>query len=101
VIDVSTPSAPDWVGFVDVFGNFLDVAVEGRFAYLTSWVLFGPSHLRVIDVGTPDQLNHVLADWAPVNGHVDVWADDPEALYYCYGSLLDNQTPEPTTILPQ
>jgi ethanolamine utilization microcompartment shell protein EutS len=48
-----------------------------------------------------DQLNHVLGAWAPMNGYVDVWADDLEALYYCYGSVLDNSTSDPTTILPQ
>ena len=37
----------------------------------------------------------------PVNGYVDVWADSDDALYYCYGSMLDNLTSDPTTILPQ
>ncbi len=30
-----------------------------------------------------------------------MWADSDEALYYCYGSMLDNLTSDPTTILPQ
>jgi hypothetical protein len=46
------------------------------------------------------QLNRVLGGWAPVNGYVDVWADHENARYYCYGSMLDNETSDPTTILP-
>ena len=30
-----------------------------------------------------------------------MWADSDDALYYCYGSMLDNLTSDPTTILPQ
>ncbi|PWB68537.1 MAG: hypothetical protein C3F15_16150 [Holophagae bacterium] len=48
-----------------------------------------------------DQINQIFEDYAPVNGYVDVWADSPNALYYCYGSMLDNSTSDPTTILPQ
>jgi len=57
----------------------------------------------IMDLGpySNDQVNRVLADWAPVNGYVDVWADRDDALYSCYGSVLDNQTSDPTTVLPQ
>ncbi len=48
-----------------------------------------------------DQVNRIFQDHAPVHGYVDVWADSDDAVYYCYGSLLDNQTSDPTTILPQ
>jgi len=48
-----------------------------------------------------DQLNRIFEDYAPVNGYVDVWADRDDAIYYCYGSMLDNLTSDPTTILPQ
>ncbi len=48
-----------------------------------------------------NQINRVFEDYAPVNGYVDVWADSDDALYYCYGSMLDNVTSDPTTILPQ
>jgi hypothetical protein len=48
-----------------------------------------------------NQINRIFEDYAPVNGYADVWADSDEALYYCYGSMLDNLTSDPTTILPQ
>jgi hypothetical protein len=57
--------------------------------------------LRTIDLGPygNDQVNRVLADWAPIRGFVDVWADRDDALYTCYGSVLDNHTSDPTTVL--
>ncbi len=48
-----------------------------------------------------DQVNRVLSEWAPVDGYVDVWASSDDAFFYCYGSMLDNVTSDPTTILPQ
>ena len=58
---------------------------------------------RTIDLGpySNNQINRVLAGWQPINGYVDVWADSDDALYTCYGSMLDNSTSDPTTILPQ
>ena len=47
------------------------------------------------------QLNRLLERWAPVAGYVDIQADRDHALYFCYGSVLDNLTSDPTTILPQ
>ncbi|PWB73002.1 MAG: hypothetical protein C3F15_10375 [Holophagae bacterium] len=48
-----------------------------------------------------NQINRIFRDFQPVRGYVDVSADSEDALYYCYGSMLDNQTSDPTTILPQ
>lgn len=48
-----------------------------------------------------DQLNRVFESWAPVAGYADVWSDTPGAAFTCYGSLLDNVSSDPTTILPQ
>jgi hypothetical protein len=48
-----------------------------------------------------NQINGVLGESAPVNGYVEVWADNLDAVYTCYGSLLDNETSDPTTIPPQ
>jgi hypothetical protein len=48
-----------------------------------------------------NQINRIFRDFQPVKGYVDVSADNNDALYYCYGSILDNQTSDPTTILPQ
>jgi hypothetical protein len=47
------------------------------------------------------QINAIFADYGPVNGCVDVWTDDPDRSFYCYGSVLDNVTSDPTTIPPQ
>ena len=39
---------------------------------------------------------------APIEaGYVDVWTDTEGASIYCYGSVLDNLTSDPTTIPPQ
>jgi len=46
------------------------------------------------------QLDRIFDAYRPVTGYVDVWTDD-WALFYCYGSMLDNVTNDPTTILPQ
>jgi len=62
-----------------------------------------PLDTRIMTLGpySNNQINRVFEDYAPVNGYVDVWADSDDALYYCYGSMLDNSTSDPTTILPQ
>jgi hypothetical protein len=58
---------------------------------------------KTMDLGPygNNQINRVFRPWQPVNGYVDVWSDSDDALFYCYGSMLDNQTSDPTTILPQ
>ncbi len=48
-----------------------------------------------------DQINRIFEDFAPVSGYVEVWTLLPTASFYCYGSVLDNVTSDPTTILPQ
>jgi hypothetical protein len=48
-----------------------------------------------------DQINRVLQPWQPTRGYVDVWSDSEGALFTCYGSVLDNQTSDPTIVLPQ
>jgi predicted GH43/DUF377 family glycosyl hydrolase len=48
-----------------------------------------------------DQLNRVFHDDMPMTGAVDVWTDVPSGFFYCYGSVLDNVTSDPTTIPPQ
>jgi predicted GH43/DUF377 family glycosyl hydrolase len=45
-----------------------------------------------------DQMNRLLQDYMPVNGYVDVYGSGS---FYCYGSVLDNVTSDPTTVLPQ
>jgi hypothetical protein len=48
-----------------------------------------------------NQVNRIFEEYAPVTGAVDVWTDDADSSFYCYGSVLDNGTSDPTTIPPQ
>jgi hypothetical protein len=54
-----------------------------------------------LEAWSNNQINRILQPFAPTNGYVDVSSDDTGALFYCYGSVLDSQTSDPTTILPQ
>ena len=46
------------------------------------------------------QLNRVLEDFAPIEAaYAHVWTTTPGGAFTCYGSVLDNQTSDPTTIL--
>ena len=47
------------------------------------------------------QVNRIFRAFAPVEGYVDVTSSTPNAAFYCYGSVLDNATSDPTTIPPQ
>jgi hypothetical protein len=48
------------------------------------------------------QINRVFSDETPVLGaYVDVWTETPGGAFTAYGSLLDNGTADPTTILPR
>jgi hypothetical protein len=48
------------------------------------------------------QLNSVFFGEAPVNGGaIDVWTTTEGGAFAAYGSLLDNTTSDPTTVLPQ
>ena len=48
-----------------------------------------------------DQINRVFDGFQPVNGYVDVSVALAGNEVYCYGSVLDNVTSDPTTIPPQ
>lgn len=48
-----------------------------------------------------EQINRVFGGHAPVTGAVDVWVHLDGRAYYCYGSVLDNVTNDPTTIPSQ
>jgi hypothetical protein len=48
-----------------------------------------------------DQLDRIFAAYGPINGWVEVSSPVPGAYYYCYASVLDNLTNDPTTVLPQ
>ena len=48
------------------------------------------------------QLNRVFSGEAPVvGGYIDVWTETEDAAFVAYGSVLDNDTSDPTTVLPQ
>ncbi len=55
----------------------------------------------VLDPLGNDQINRIFDGHNPVDGYVDVWTATPNRSFYCYGSVLDNVTSDPTTILPQ
>ena len=46
------------------------------------------------------QINRIYRDLAPMVGSVEVRSDTPGAAYYCYGSVLDNTSNDPTTVEP-
>jgi len=48
-----------------------------------------------------EQVNRIFDGHNPVNGYVDVSLVQPGRSVYCYGSVLDNVTSDPTTIPPQ
>jgi len=47
-----------------------------------------------------DQLYRIFRGHLPITGAVDVWTDRGGGSFYCFGSLLDNLTSDPTTIPP-
>jgi hypothetical protein len=48
------------------------------------------------------QLNRVFSDVAPVEAaYIDVWTDTTGGAFSAYGSVLDNDSSDPTTVLPQ
>ena len=48
------------------------------------------------------QLNRVFQNEAPVEAaYIDVWTETPDARFIALGSVLDNMTSDPTTVLPQ
>ena len=48
-----------------------------------------------------DQINRIFDGHNPMNGYVDVTPAQADKPVYCYGSVLDNATSDPTTIPPQ
>jgi predicted GH43/DUF377 family glycosyl hydrolase len=48
-----------------------------------------------------DQLNRIFEEFVPITGYVEVSTRVQNRAFYCYGSVLDNLTSDPTTIPPQ
>ena len=94
VVDVSTPSTPVVVGFLDTLGLTLGVAVSDRYAYLAN----GERGLRVIDVSTPSTPVEVGLSYTPsqalgvavAGGYVAVAVDLGALAVYedCSGTLF-------------
>jgi hypothetical protein len=56
----------------------------------------------VLQPWSNDQFNRIFEGHEPFTGAVDVWTEvDDGRAFFCYGSVLDNVTNDPTTILPQ
>ena len=48
------------------------------------------------------QLNRVLADFAPIEAaYAHVWTTTSGGAFTCYGSVLDELSSDPTTVLPR
>lgn len=73
-----------------------------------SWIRYRPDG-TVVDSGglglrpwENTQLNRVMDDVAPVEGAwIEVWTDTLDGAFAVYGSVLDNLSSDPTTVLPQ
>ncbi|HSL16961.1 MAG TPA: hypothetical protein VLB51_03555 [Methylomirabilota bacterium] len=48
-----------------------------------------------------NQLNRIFDPYHPAIGHVDYWSAATSGRVWCYGSVLDNVTSDPTTVPPQ
>jgi len=48
-----------------------------------------------------NQLNRIFDAYHPVTGYVDYWSAATSGRIWCYGSVLDNVTSDPTTVPPQ
>lgn len=80
--------------------NFSDSAARVSFElYRANGVMLGTESL-ILMPWSNDQLNRIFDPYHPVTGYVDYWSDLPTGSVYCYGSLLDNVTSDPTTIPP-
>ena len=57
---------------------------------------------RLLRAWENTQLNRVMGDVSPIEGAwMEVWTDTVDGAFAVYGSVLDNLTSDPTTVLPQ
>ena len=47
------------------------------------------------------QINRIFRAYAPMEGYVEVWTDTADSSFICFGSVVDNPTGDPTTVMPQ
>jgi len=56
---------------------------------------------RVLAPWGNTQINRVFRPYQPIEaGYADVWTDTAGGVFTCYGSVIDNQSSDPTTVLP-
>jgi len=80
--------------------NASDKATRVRFElHRSDGTLLGTESL-ILMPWSNDQLNKIFDPYRPVTGYVDYWSDLPTGSVYCYGSVLDNVTSDPTTVPP-
>jgi hypothetical protein len=57
---------------------------------------------RALAAWSNTQVNRVFRSDSPIEGgYVDVWSDTPDGAFTCYGSVLDDRTGDPTTVLAE
>jgi hypothetical protein len=79
--------------------NYTNVVVELELYDMEGNLL--DSRLDLVPAWGNIQLNQIFDEFRPITGYVDVSSRMPNGVIYCYGSVLDNVTSDPTTILPQ
>ncbi len=80
--------------------NFGDKAARVGFElYRSDGTLLGTESL-ILMPWSNDQINRIFDPYHPVTGYVDFSTDVAGTQIYCYGSVLDNVTSDPTTIPP-
>jgi len=80
--------------------NASDIATRVNFElFAADGTLLGTESV-ILMPWSNDQLNRIFDPYHPVTGCVDFWTDIAGTQIYCYGSVLDNVTSDPTTIPP-
>ena len=80
--------------------NASDTAARVSFElYSSDGTLLGAESL-ILFPWSNNQLDRIFDAYQPVTGYVDYWSDTAGGNIYCYGSVLDNVTSDPTTIPP-
>jgi len=59
------------------------------------------TEMMILPAWGNDQINRIFEEFAPITGYVEVSTRLQNRSFYCYGSVLDNTTSDPTTIPPQ
>ena len=81
--------------------NASDIAVRVSFELYSSDGTRLGTESMILFPWSNDQLNRIFEPYQPATGYVDYWSDTATGSVYCYGSLLDNVTSDPTTISPR